>query len=120
MTAPILQKMEQRRLAKGNVALFILLDRDIRQDCRTAKETMLTEQCQVIEQLDAAHKSNLMHSHIKLVTGRKRGNNTTTCIEDTNGDIIMKKDEIIARWSEYIGEFSTMATEVTCQTLPPK
>ena len=104
MTAPILQKMEQRRLAKGNVAVYNLLDREIRQDCRTAKETMLTEQCQVIEQLDAAHKSNLMHSRIKLVTGRKRGNNTTTCIEDTNGDIIMDKDEILSRWSEYIGE----------------
>ena len=40
MTAPILQKMEQRRLAKGNVALYNLLDREIRQDCRTAMETM--------------------------------------------------------------------------------
>ena len=45
-----------------------------------------------------------MHSQIKLVTGRKRGNNTTTCIEDKNGDIIMEKDEILYRWSEYIGE----------------
>ena len=104
MTATILQKMDQRRLAKGNVALYNLLDREIRQDCRTAKETNLTEQCQVIEQLDAAHKSNLMHSRIKLMTGRKRGNNTTTCIEDKNGDIIMEKDEILSRWSEYIGE----------------
>ena len=104
MTAPILQKMEQRRLTKGNVALYNLLDRELRQDCRTSKESMLTEQCQVIEQLDAAHKSNLMHSQIKLVTGRKRGNNTTTCIEDKNGYIIMEKDEIISRWSEYIGE----------------
>ena len=45
-----------------------------------------------------------MHSRIKLVTGRKRGNNTTTCIADKNGDIIMEKDEILSRWSEYIGE----------------
>ena len=104
MTAPILQKVEQRRLANGNVALYNLLDREIRQDCRTAKETMLTEQYQVIEQLDAAHKSNLMHSRINLVTGRKRGNNTTTCIENKNRDIIMEKDEILSRWSEYIGE----------------
>ena len=56
MTAPIQQKMEQRRLAKGNVALYNMLDRDIRQDCRTAKETLLSEQCQVIEQLDAHTK----------------------------------------------------------------
>ena len=45
-----------------------------------------------------------MHSQIKLVTGRKRGNNTTTCIVDNNGDIIMEKAEILSRWSEYIGE----------------
>ena len=61
MTTPILQKMEQRRLAKGNVALYNLLDREIRLDCRTAK--MLTEQCQVSKQPDAAHKSNFMYSH---------------------------------------------------------
>ena len=38
------------------------------------------------------------------MTGRKRGNNTTACIEDKNGDIIMEKDEILSRWSEHIGE----------------
>ena len=43
-----------------------------------------------------------MHSRIKLVTGRKRGNNTTTCIEDKNRDIIMEQVEILSRWSEYI------------------
>ena len=62
VTASILQKMGQRRLAKGNVARSNLLDREIRQDCRTAKETMLTEQCHVIEQLDVAHKISIMHS----------------------------------------------------------
>ena len=99
MTRPILGKMEQRRLAKGNVALYNLLDREIRQDCRTVKETMLTEECQVIEQLDAAHKSNLMHSQIKLVTGRKRGNNTTTCIEDKSDmpDIAAEVESPITR-----------------------
>ena len=49
MTAPILQKMEQRRLGKRNAALYNLLDRKIRQDCRTAKKPMLTKQCQEIE-----------------------------------------------------------------------
>ena len=39
----------------------------------------------------------VMHSRIKLVTGKKRGNNTTTCIEDKNGDIITEKDEILSR-----------------------
>ena len=38
------------------------------------------------------------------MTGRKRANNTTTWIEDKNGDIIMEKDVILSRWSEYIGK----------------
>ena len=38
------------------------------------------------------------------MTGRKGGNNTTICIEDKNGDILMEKDEIQSCWSEYIGE----------------
>ena len=50
---------------------------------------MLIEQCQVIEQLDAAHNSTLMYSQIKLVSGRKCG---TTCTEDKNGDILMEND----------------------------
>ena len=37
MTAPILHKMEQRRLSKWSIALYNLLDREIRQDCRTEK-----------------------------------------------------------------------------------
>ena len=81
MTAPILQKMNQRRLAKGDDALYNLLHEEIRQDCIEAKEAQLNEQCQLIEQLDAAHKTNLMHSQIREVTGKKRGSGTTTCIE---------------------------------------
>ena len=104
MTAPILQKMDQRRLAKGNEALYNLLDREIRQECKAAKDNMLAAQCDVIEQLNAAHKSNLMHSEIRSVTGRKSGSNPTTCIEDKEGNIIMEKEKIISRWYEYIGE----------------
>ena len=103
MTAQILQKMDQRRLAKGNDALYNLLSREIRQECKAAKENMLSAQCDVIEQLDAAHNTNLMHSQIRLVTGRKRGSNFTTCIEDKEGNIIMEKENI-SRWYEHIGE----------------
>ena len=67
---------------------------------------MLAAQCDVIEQLDAAHKTNLMHSQIRLVlvTGWKDGRNFTTCIENNEGNIIMEKEKILSRWYEYIGE----------------
>ena len=80
MTAPILQKMNQRRLAKGDDDLYNMLHKKIKQACIEAKEAWLNEQCQLIEQLDAAHKTNLMHCLIKEVTGKKRGNGTTTCV----------------------------------------
>ena len=65
---------------------------------------MLSEQCDVIDQLDAAHKNNLMYSQSRLVIGRKRGSNPTTRIEDKEGIIIMEKEKILSRWYEYIGE----------------
>ena len=42
--------------------------------------------------------------HTKVTSCIHGGNNTTTCIEDKNGDIIMEKDEILSHWSEYIDE----------------
>ena len=45
-----------------------------------------------------------MHSQIKEVTGKKRGNGTTTCVEAKDGTIIIEKDKIFDRWSEYIGK----------------
>ena len=65
---------------------------------------MLEAQCNVIEQLDAAHKRNLVHSQIRSLTGRKRGCNPNTCIEDKDGNIIMEKEKILYRWYKYIGE----------------
>ena len=99
MTAPILQKMNQRRLAKGDDDLYNLLQKEIKQACIEAKEAWLNEQCQLIEQ--HAHKTNLMHCQIKKVTGKKRGNSTTTCVEAKDGTIIIEKDMILDR---YIGE----------------
>ena len=44
-----------------------------------------------------------MHCQIKEATGKKRGNGTTTCVEAKDRTIIMEKDKILDRWSEYIG-----------------
>ena len=89
MTALILQKMNQRRLAKGGDDLYNMLHKEIKQACIEAKEAWLNEQCQLIEQLDAAHKTNLMHCQIKEVTGKKHDNGTTTSVEAKYGTIIM-------------------------------
>ena len=104
MTAPILQKMNQSPLAKGDDDLYNFLYKEIKQSCLEANEARLNEQCQLIEQPGAAHKTNFMHCQIKEVAGKKRCDSTTTCVEAKDGTIIMEKNKILDRCSEYIGE----------------
>ena len=49
MTVPILQKMNQRRLAKGGDDPYNLLHKEIKQACIEAKEAWLNEKFQLIE-----------------------------------------------------------------------
>ena len=58
---------------------------------------MLPAQCEKIELLDAAHKTNQVHAHIRLATGRKQSSCVTTCIEDKDGKLIIEQDKILAR-----------------------
>ena len=96
--------MERRRLAKSNDDEYNKLDAEIRRECQTAKELMLTAQCEQIEQLDAAHKSNQVHAQIRQATGGNQSACVTTCIKDKDGSIIMDQDKILARWQKYISE----------------
>ena len=65
--------MERQRLEKTSVDEYNKLDAEIRRECQTAKELMLTAQCEKIEQMDvAAHKSNQVHTQIRQATGRKK------------------------------------------------
>ena len=91
-------------LAKSSVDEYNKLDAEIRRECQTVKELMHTAQCEKIEQLDTAHKSNQVHAQIRQATGRKQIACVTTCIEDKDGNIIMEQDKILARWHEYISE----------------
>ena len=66
---------------------------------------MLTEKCaEWFEQLEATHKSHQMSAQSREVTDRKQSERVTTCIEDSDGNIIMEQEEILAIWYEYISE----------------
>ena len=67
-----------------------------------SKRKMLSQQCDLIEQLDATNQGNLMHAQIRKTIGAHKGNATTTYIEDKDGNIIMDQDKIRTRWLEYI------------------
>ena len=55
---------------------------------------MLSQQCDLIEQLDATNQINLMHAQIRKTIRAHKGNATTTCLEDKDGNIIMDQDKI--------------------------
>ena len=63
---------------------------------------MLTEQCDLIEQLESIHKFHQTHAQIRKVTGRGNNARVTTCIEDRDGNIIMEQENILERWHAYI------------------
>ena len=69
-----------------------------------SKRKLLSQQCELIEQLDATNQSNLMHEQIRKTIGAHKGNATTTCREDKDGNIIMDQDKIRTRWFEYTSE----------------
>ena len=102
MTKDILDKMDTRRKAKPNTDVYKQLDEEIKSECHVAKERMLTEQCDLMEQLESAHKFHQMHAQIRKVTGRGNNAGVTTCIEDRDGNIIMEQENILERWQEYI------------------
>ena len=45
-----------------------------------------------------------MHAEIRNTIGAHKGNETTTCIEDKDGNIIMDQHKIRTHWFEYISE----------------
>ena len=57
MTKDILDKIDTRRKAKPNTDVYKQLDEEIKSECHAAMERMLTEQCDLIEQLEFAHTS---------------------------------------------------------------
>ena len=65
---------------------------------------MLSQQCDLIEQLDATNQSNLMHAQIRKTIGSHKGNATTTCIEDKYDNVIVDQDNIRTRYVEYISQ----------------
>ena len=78
MTEEILDKMEERRENKDtNPQRYEELNQEIRQECDSAKENWINEQCDEVVELERTHKFESMHQKIKEITGKKimnRGN----------------------------------------------
>ena len=102
MTKYILGKMDTRRKVKTNTDVYKQLDKEIKSECHAAKMRMLTEQWDLIEQLESAHKFHQTHAQLRKLTGRRNNAGVTPCLEDRDGNIIMEQENILERWHEYI------------------
>ena len=102
MTQDILNLMDARRKAKGNHQEYEKLHREVRNKCDEAKENWLNNKCLEIELLQR-HAPNTMYKNIEEIVGKKN-QCSTGCLKAKNGEIIMEKDKILERWSEYIKE----------------
>ena len=87
MTEGILDKMdEKRRNKERNPQRYEELELEIRQECNSAKEDWLNEQCEEVERLERSHKIESMRKKIREVIGRKR---------QTRGNVIKNKEGIL-------------------------
>ena len=102
MTDHILQLMEQRRTKKSNPSEYKSINKVIRRECAEAKEKWLNEQCIEIEN-KLNINTRLAHQKINEITGKSRCS-SSSCIKSKNGTILMEKQEILNRWSEYTEE----------------
>ena len=99
----ILSKMEQRKNVKNKTTEYNVINKEIVDECRQAKENWLNEQCEEIESLEKQHKTKEMYDKVKELTKKctlKGGGSIT----DKNGKILFDQEEIDKRWVEYIKE----------------
>ena len=93
----ILQLMEHRQqITDRNSKEYKDADKNIKNQCRIAKEIWLNDKCKEIEQ---ERNSASMHKKIKELT--RRGAYTSAgCIKSNEGEILMDKEEVLERWTE--------------------
>ena len=65
MNDEILSKMEQRKNVKNKTTEYNVINEEIVDECRQAKENWLNEQCEEIESLEKQHKTKEMYNKVK-------------------------------------------------------
>ena len=95
--------MSERRKVKSSITAYQRVDREARKACQKAKEMLLNNQCQEIEELEKKNPQ-LMHTKIKEATRKCKICFSANCIEANDGTIIMEKEKLLERWKEYICE----------------
>src|SRR5437899_365957 len=75
------------------------LKHEIQKLCREAKDKYYDDKCKEIEMLD---NSQLLYQKIKEL--RPKENRMLQTIKSKQGKALLKKDEVMERWAEYVEE----------------
>jgi len=103
MTEEILSKMGDRQKIKQRESNeYKELDRQIKRECREAKEKWLNEQCAEIE--SQFGKDRNVFRNINEISGRKSSSSSSGCVRAKDGSMLVEKKDIMNRWTEYIGD----------------
>jgi len=99
----ILELMAKRRaLRNKKSAEYKILNKKIQDECRKAKEDWITLQCTDLEDLEKKN-IQLMYSKIKRMS-KNKSRPANTALKDKNGKVVMEQQDILHRWTEYLGE----------------
>jgi len=97
ITTEIFEQVNERRKVKNNIMACQ------RNACQKAKEILLNNQCQEIEELEKK-TPQLMHTKIEEAPRKYKTCSPANVIEASDGAIVMEKEKLLERWKEYICE----------------
>lgn len=102
MKESILKLMAERRAVRNkNSTKYKVLNKQIIVECRKAKEEWIESQCAELEDLEKKNMQ-LMYSKIKLMARKSQPANTA--LKNKDGKVVMEQQDVLDRWTEYIGE----------------
>ena len=104
MTEEILDLMKERQTINDRDSqAYKDMNKAIKKKCIEAKDEWLNASCREIENLKNK-SSKLMHKKIKELSTTNTTCSSGGCIKGKDGTILMEKEQIIERWTEYIQE----------------
>ncbi len=84
--------------------MYRKLKNELRRETEKARDNWWKAACDKIEEMNKMGKTDLVYSKILEITGEKKRSFTNTNINDKNGNLITKNEEIKKRWKEYVEE----------------
>ena len=104
MTEEILDLMKDRQIINDRDSQeYRDMNKVIKKKCAEAKDEWLNANCKEIDNLKNKN-SKLMHKKIKELSTKNTTCSSGGCIKGKDGTILMEKEQIIERWTEYIQE----------------